>query len=477
MAVTGLPSADSLVGPIATLRRTLAIEEAGFRNTSFNATSTDGKVTATANGMVEAVTVTVQQTAYPTAFTTTALTSLAASVKDACGKVLTNANNDSKAKASVDAAGYTLTGIPNLNQAPPANPNFQSSDADLTALLRAQDPIIAAKQFQGISGPVSAIVDGTLTLVSITLTVPMPSSKTDFEQNVVIAINLALDKAKHLFEDGILKRVNDGVDSSAVTFPTVCIWAQGNLALADRVKVKKQDGTFAPVVNAGATGTNVGADGAVGDLWSRAAVVLRDRCTVNGNARTMSTLTLGANASVTGNTTQNGALLQIPKLSLAVTFPGTNQGNKTVAPSGTLTLAPGAFADVTVNGGATLFLSTGTYFFNNLDIEPGAKISCTSGSGQIVINIKTGLIFRGSIIEKTGGRPKVFVGVFGTSAVSIEGPFTGTLMALTASVTIATINQQPTAHTGAFYAKDITVNPDNTITHFPFSGPPTPTST
>ena len=69
------------------------------------------------------------------------------------------------------------------------------------------------------------------------------------------------------------------------------------------------------------------------------------------------------------------------------------------------------------------------------------------------------------------------MGAFGTSSIPIEGPFTGTLMALTASVTIATINQQPTAHSGAFYAKDITVNPDNTITHFPFSGPPTPTST
>ena len=74
-------------------------------------------------------------------------------MKDACGKALTNANNDTKPKASADAAGYTLTGIPNLNQAPPTTPNFQSSDADLTALLRAQDPIIAAKQFQGISAP------------------------------------------------------------------------------------------------------------------------------------------------------------------------------------------------------------------------------------------------------------------------------------------------------------------------------------
>jgi len=477
MPVTGLPSADSLVGPIATLRRTLAIEEAGFRNSVFTATSTDTNVTATANGMVEAVTVSIKDAAYPTAFPPATLAALAASIKDACGKALTNANNDTKPKASADAANYTLTGIPNLNQPPPTTPGFQSSDADLTALLRAQDPIIAAKQFQGISGAASAIVDGTLSLVSITLTPPMPQFKTILEQDVVLAINLALDKAKHLFEDGIQKRVNDGLDSSAVTFPTACIWAQGNLALADRVKIKKQDGTFAPVVNAGSTGTNIGADAQTGDVWSRAAVEVRDRGKVNGNMRTMSTLTLRANASVTGTTTQNGALLQIPKLTLSVTFPGTNQGNKTVAPNGTLTLAPGAYADVTVNAGATLFLSTGTYFMNNLDIEPSAKISCTSGSGLIVVNIKTGFIFRGSVVEKVGSaRPKLYVGVFGTSSIPIEGPFTGTLMALTAPVTLATLTP-PKAHTGAFYAKDITINPDNTITHFPFSGPPTPTST
>jgi hypothetical protein len=99
MAVPGLPTADSLVGPIATLRRKLALEEVGFRNTPFSANSTDGKVTATANGMVEAVTVFVQENAYPTVFSQANLTSLAASVKDACGKVLTNANNDTKPKA------------------------------------------------------------------------------------------------------------------------------------------------------------------------------------------------------------------------------------------------------------------------------------------------------------------------------------------------------------------------------------------
>jgi len=471
--VTGLPSADSLIPSIATLRRKLATEEAGFRNTVLSAQSTDHTVTATANGMVEALTVGITS-AYPPP-TPTALATLQSSLFDGCGKALAAANASTKPKASADAAGYTLTGIPNLGQADPASPGFASSDTDLTNLLLAQDPIIAAKQFQGIVGPVSAIVDGTLTLKSITLTGALPPAHAQLEGQVVLALNLALAKAKHVFEDGILARVNQGLDSSAIAFSGACLWAQGNLVLADRVKVKNQNGTFAPSVNAGSTQTNMGADAQVGDIWSRAAVELRDRCVANGNVRTMSTLKLDANAKVTGLTTQNGAFLQIPTLSLSVTFPGTNQGSKIVPPSGTLTLAPGAYDGVTVNGGATLFLSTGTYFFNNWDVEPNAKISCSSGSGQIVVNVKVGLIYRGPIIEKTGGRPKMFVGVFGTSPVSLEGPFTGTFMALTAPLTLATLTS-PAVHTGAFYAQSITVNPDNTITYFPFAGPPTPVS-
>lgn len=470
--VTGLPSADSLIPSIATLRRKLAVEEAGFRNTVYPGQSTDKTVNATVNGMVEALTVSITS-AYPPA--SSAIPALQSSLLDGCGKALAAANAGTKPKASADASGYTLAGIPNLGQADPASPGFTSSDTDLTNLLLAQDPIIAAKQFQGIVGSVSAVVDGTLTLKSITLTSPLPPVHTQLEGQVVLAINLALQKAKHLFEDGIITQVNQGLDSSAVTFSQACLWAQGNLVLADRVKVKNQNGTFAPSVNAGSAQTNCGADAQVGDIWSRAPVELRDRCKATGNVRTRSTLKLDANASVTGTITQNGTLLQIPTLSLSVTFPGTNQGDKNIPPNGTLTLSPGAYANVTVNAGATLFLSTGTYFFNNWDVEPGAKISCSSGSGQIVINVKVGLIYRGSIIEKTGGRPKMFVGVFGTSAVSLEGPFTGTFMALAAPLTLATLTA-PAVHTGAFYARDITVNPDNTITYFPFAGPPTPTS-
>jgi len=236
------------------------------------------------------------------------------------------------------------------------------------------------------------------------------------------------------------------------------------------VKVKKQDGTFAPVVNAGTVQTNVGADAQVGDVWSRAPVVLRDRCRVTGSVRSMSTVTRQTATVVTGTVIENG-FIQVPNLNLSVTFPGTNQGNKTVAPNGQLTLAPGAYADVIVNAGATLFLSGGTYFMNNLTVEPGAKLSCTSQTTQVTVYVKLGFIFRGSIIEKNStARPKFFLGCFGTSLIPIEAPYTGTLVAPDAPVKLGTVGAP--GHTGAFYVKDLTVDPDNTIVHFPFSGPP-----
>jgi hypothetical protein len=85
--------------------------------------------------------------------------------------------------------------------------------------------------------------------------------------------------------------------------------------------------------------------------------------------------------------------------------------------------------------------------------------------------VKLAFIFRGTIIETNStARPKFFLGCFGTAGVPIEGPFTGTLAAPNATVTLATVGAP--GHTGAFAAKNLTINPDNTIVHFPFSGTP-----
>ena len=467
MAVPGLPSADSLFASLAALRRRLISEEVAFRASTFSARSTDLKATVTTNGMVEVLSVVIEDSAWPPP----SAAALAPSLREAAAQSLARANADTRPKAATNAAGYTLTGIPNSNQPQPAVLGFPSAEADFTTLLRAQDPLIAAKKFQGASGSVLAEVDGTLALVRLEVGDPLTPARTDLETDVVTALNLALEKAKRLFEQAVNTRVHQGVDPGTISSPAACLWAHGSLQIADRAKIKRQDGSFAPIVNAGATQTNIGVQAQTGDLWSRASVVLRDRSQVNGSLRTRGTLARGSNTVVTGTITEDGFVIQIPNLSLPVTFPGTNQGAINVPPDQTRTLVPGAFATVTVNSRATLFLSKGTYYFDSFQVEPQATISCTSGSGPVIVYVKNSFTFRGAIIEKTGGRPKFFIDVLGSNQVSLGAPFTGTLVALNALVDFATVGAP--GHSGAFYAKNITVQPDNTITHFPFSGPPT----
>ena len=97
--VTGLPSADSLIPSIATLRRKLAAEEAGFRNTTYPAQSTDKTVNAKVNGMVEALSVSITSAYPPAPPPSTALQTLQSSLLDGCGTALAAANAGTKPKA------------------------------------------------------------------------------------------------------------------------------------------------------------------------------------------------------------------------------------------------------------------------------------------------------------------------------------------------------------------------------------------
>jgi DNA-binding protein YbaB len=463
MAFDPLPTPASLQSALLVIERQLGALEAQLRSKSYNGASADQKLKATVDGAIEAVSITID----PSLKTPANLAALGTALVPVVNQAITAAQAQSAVDVKTAATAFNLVNICAPAGTFPNFAGFADAAATLTAEKPAIDARIAALQFVGQAGNVTATVNGMLQVVSIVIA-GLPDFLPVLDTDVVDAINRALAKARPLI-DGTVGTIVDTVDTNVIAFPAICIYAHGNLQLADRVKVKKQDGTFASVVNAGTVQTNVGADDQIGDVWSRAPVVLRDRAAVNGSVRTMQTVTRQSATVVTGTVVENG-FIQVPNLNLSVTFPGTNQGNKSVPPNGQLTLSPGAYADLTVFSGATLFLSGGTYFFNNFDIEPQAKISCSSQTTQITVNVKLGFIFRGSIIEKTGGRPKFFAACFGTSQVTIEAPFTGTLVAPDAPINLATVGAP--GHTGAFYGKDVTVQPDNTIVHFPFSGPP-----
>jgi DNA-binding protein YbaB len=464
MAFDPLPTPASLQSALLTIERQMGTLEAQLRGKTFNGASADQKMKATVNGMIEVVSILID----PSLKTDANLVALGPGLVPIVNQAINAAHAQSALDVKAGATAFNLLNICTPTGSYPNFAGFAEAATALTAQKPAIDARIAARQFTGHAGDVTAIVDGTLVVVSIIIA-RLPEHLPVLDTDVADAINRALATARPIIDSSV-GTIVDTVDTSAITLPGTCLYAHGNMQLADRTKVKKQDGTFAPIVNAGTTQTNVGADAQVGDVFSRAPVVLRDRAQVTGSVRAMSTVTRQSNTVVTGTVVENG-FIQVPNLNLSVTFPGTNQGNQTVAPNGQLTLSPGAYADVTVNAGATLFLSGGTYYMNNFDVEPGAKLSCTSQTTQVTVYVKLGFIFRGSIIEKnSSARPKFFLACFGTTLIPIEAPYTGTLVAPDAPVKLGTVGAP--GHTGAFFVKDLTVDPDNTIVHFPFSGPP-----
>jgi len=464
MAFDPLPTPASLQNALLIIERQMGVLEAQLRGKTYNGASADQKLKATVNGAIEVVTITIDESLK----TDANLAALGTNLVPVVNQAITAAHAQSAIDVKNGATAFNLMSLCTPTGSYPNFAGFADAAGALTAEKPAIDARIAARQFQGQAGDVTAVVNGMLSVVSIAIA-RLPDHLPVLDTDVADAINRALSAGKPLI-DATVGTIVDTVDTSVIAFPAICVYARGNMQLADRVKVKKPDGTFAPVVNAGTVELNVGVDAQVGDVFSRAPVVLRDRASVTGSVRSMRTVTRHANTVVTGTVVENG-FIQVPNLNLSVTFPGSNQGNKTVPVNGQLTLSPGAYADVQVFSGGTLFLSGGTYHFNNFTVEPQARISCTSQATQVTVYVKLGFIFRGSIIEKnSSARPKFFLGCFGTSLIPIEAPYTGTLVAPDAPVKLGTVGAP--GHTGAFYVKDLTVDPDNTILHFPFSGPP-----
>jgi hypothetical protein len=142
-----------------------------------------------------------------------------------------------------------------------------------------------------------------------------------------------------------------------------------------------------------------------------------------------------------------------PFPALNVTFPPPTGLPISVEPGQTRTLAPGSYRTVSVKSRGTLVLSssTGSYFFERLNLEPQADVKV---NGNPALFIKLGFIHRGRFITSSGSPASVTIGYNGTEAVFLEAPFGGSLLAPKATVTVRAV------YTGELYAKNVEVSPD-----------------
>jgi len=265
-----------------------------------------------------------------------------------------------------------------------------------------------------------------------------------------------------LAKDHAADTLDHSGDKPTALLTNLCLFAQRNLNIADRVK------TLGPMACAGQT--NIGTDTQSVSVVGAGAIQLRDRAKVSGSVVSGQNVSLGNGVQVGGGVTSKAAV-RLPTLALNVTFPTKNQGPVSLDPGKTATITPGAYTDVSIKSRAALTLNGGgVYYFNSLDLEPQSVVTLSSGGSPVILYVRQSLIFRGQFTVPGGGAPNLFIGVVGQTMVSLEAPFTGTVVVPNGTLQLATVPKP--GFTGAFFAGNLVVQPDNTINLIPFSGMP-----
>jgi hypothetical protein len=211
--------------------------------------------------------------------------------------------------------------------------------------------------------------------------------------------------------------------------------------------------------------TSVGNDAAVnGNLISASPVLLHDRTAVT---------LIDTNAGLTrGNSDVLGAVLTTTPVlpafpTISQTFTGTQ--TITVAVGGSRPLAPGQYGAVTVFSSGRLVLSAGTYAFTSLDLEPQATLVTPSATGETAqLFVRDSVIYRGRAAIASGTLAPLFLGYTGSNAITIESPYTGTIVAPSASLTLQSLNNTG-VYAGEFFARTVNLSPATTTNSSPFT--------
>lgn len=450
-----LPDLNSLRGAVLDLQGALSAFERQRSDERYTGSSADGGVTVEMDGMMRVVRIVILQTQLAIG-----AQALSDKVRDVVNGVIDDAEAATRPVVSAFASALSLPGLPPFGSAPPDFADFTFLVDRVVADVLANNPCGSTRIFECRKGNVLALVNARRRVVSLTFDEPLPSLAEHLATRAREAINCADDGAKDRPGEEPIDTI-----TGAQGVHQLVLYAKGLLKLNDRVKVKTQGCVdWATVGNAGFIETNIGVETDVGNILSRARVVVRDRGRVHGFIRTSDVLETQNQTEIDGPVVEHVPVV-LADLALNVAFPSSTQGTIELEPDQQRTAAPGYYNKLHAKSRAQVFLSSGVYFFNEFFLEPDSKIWLNQSSGPVVIYVKNAFTYRGEILDSAGGFPRVFIGYLGTSLAVVERVLRGTLSAPNAKINIATVTQ---TYEGAFHGKDIEVFPDAQICHRPF---------
>jgi uncharacterized repeat protein (TIGR01451 family) len=265
----------------------------------------------------------------------------------------------------------------------------------------------------------------------------------------------------------------DGKDTVLVTqtiriydvcLADLAVYATDALAIGEDTHIVESTSGFAPAASAGVVETDIGSDGQLGSIFSVAPVAIDDGTHVYGLVKSSGAISRGSGVVVDGPVEPNAALL-LPSLStFPIAFPPATGGNVSVGSSRQASLSPGSYANVQIGALATLHLTSGTYFFESLQIGSAARISTDASGGRVTVHVANSLgIAPASIGVSAGVVPNLLLVYQGSQEIQLVESFAGTLVAPLARVTLS--SQAPYTLRGAFFARDVVVEDGVAVEH------------
>jgi hypothetical protein len=186
-----------------------------------------------------------------------------------------------------------------------------------------------------------------------------------------------------------------------------------------------------------------------GNALVNANAFMQDHATVAGNLTLSGVLQHQNIYTITGTLTEH-ASVTIPSLAVKTVTAGT--GNQSV--SGTVTLSPGQYGNVTINPSARVTLLAGTYNFLSLNVQPDVVFTDNAAT---TLNVAGALTWSDRVkVQSTLAQPLTLYTNAPTVRLGTDGIFKGILLAPNAALDVAA----RTSFQGCVGAHDITFEPD-----------------
>jgi hypothetical protein len=158
-----------------------------------------------------------------------------------------------------------------------------------------------------------------------------------------------------------------------------------------------------------------------------------------------------------------------------VSVPVPSQGPITLNAQDSAEPAPATYDAVELHSGSTMYLRTGTYYFQSLDMHSGADLVVDSRQGPVVLYVLSTIAFRG--VEKSIEQdiPRLILEYLGTADAILTAPFEGIFLAPNAGLHLDNATpSQPIVNDGTFYGLSFSADPGEVInaTRFDWSQVP-----